>query len=64
MTRAFPRMFDCVEAVEWSHALAHAMQKLWLAQWKRCEKSSGSVASLKLEGSTPKGAGPLFRQQI
>ena len=32
-------MPDSVEAVEWSHALAHAMQKLWLAQWKRCEKA-------------------------
>ena len=49
-----------VGAVQWRHALEFAMEKLQShngnivkEQWKHGE-------ILKLEGSTPKGAGPLF----
>lgn len=46
-TRGCPRIYSSVSAVESPHALAHAMQKLWRAQRKRCERSGGSVAKSK-----------------
>ncbi len=30
------------------------------AQWKHCERTVEALQNLKLEGSTPTGAGPLF----